>query len=142
MNGYTNSGYTGTISSDGYANPALSFQDFPATIFVQVNLNNCRFCYAKKAAEFYCPDTSIWTVSHSQFVNCARGIETVGASLGYGYGSCARVQSFNCLMSGVQYPFVFDSVSANWFADLANCTIADSTRVMNLNFGYGMAPSV
>ena len=89
------SGYTGTIGGY-YANPALWFQfDFSGTA------SNLGFRDAQQAVRLDAESagSETVTISHSQFVNCAQAIEMAA---GWSFG---KLNIFNDLFTGVQYPF-------------------------------------
>ena len=147
MNGVTGSGYTGTISSAGYANPALNTT-------VATTFSNFRFRYAREAIKVTDLSTTTWTVSHSQFSNCVKGIEVVASGCGCGCGcggGCGAVTSYfnlnNCLMSAVQYPVNHSSTSggcsptAYQYVSLYNCTIDHST-LLATNGGYSLSSNL
>jgi hypothetical protein len=48
MNGYTDSGYTGTISATGYANPTFKLGSTASSLSV----SGCIFRYAQKAVQY------------------------------------------------------------------------------------------
>ena len=143
MYGVTGSGYTGTNSAAGYANPALNTS-------VSLAFNNFRFRYAQAAIQVTDYSSTTWTASHSQFLNCVKGIEVVASSSGCGCG-CGTVTSYfnmnNCLMGAVQYPvnnsttFGGCGPSAHQYVTLFNCTIDNSSRLNN-NVGYSLTASI
>src|SRR5581483_9524113 len=68
LNGYTTN-YTGVINTGGYANPAIY------TAQASLTLNNCWFRYAKTAVQYnYSGSATTFTINHSQFFDCVRGI--------------------------------------------------------------------
>jgi hypothetical protein len=115
------SGYTGTINSGGYANPAL-INNYSLT------LSNVRFCYAKTAVQDGI--NSSFTISHSQFINCIQGIAIgyAGGS-GSGPGSWMPVTMNNCLLNNVQYLLV-DNPGGGGMCNFTNCTIDSSTQII------------
>jgi hypothetical protein len=126
MNGVSGSGYTGTIATGGYANPAL----LVAYPYSSVTLLNLRFCYAQEAIRITGPAGYVnATVQHSQFVNCVRGIELMGTGCGCGSPvSCGlSVTVNNCLMAGVQSPLLGTTSGAYYYVNLYQCTIDGST---------------
>lgn len=135
MNGVANSGYTGSISPFRYANPAL---------FTQVSLNfiGLRFRYAKTAIKVF-GDNTTWTVSHSQFVNCIKGIDIEMGSGGSGSGSGSGGSSLNyfnvenCLFSYVSSPIVGtdDGGLTLRYVSLYNTTFDHAGYVASLSGG-------
>ena len=144
MNGVTNSGYTGTISSAGYANPALS------TTYA-LSFSNFRFRYAQTAIQVTDYSSTSWIVSHAQFIDCVQGVQIVagggcGCGCGCSYG-CGIYSSFtfnNSLMSRVQYPITSLNsygVSAQHNVYLYNFTVDRGTQFTSLS-GYNTTVSI
>lgn len=125
LNGWPGSGYTGVINTNGYANPAISSQN-------TLNLSNFRFCYAQVAiANSNAFFGQVVTVSHSQFLNCIRGISLASGSSGSGSG--VEVTVNNVLLSNVAFPFSFWPAANSTFS-LVNCTIDHASQVVNGNY--------
>jgi len=124
MNGVSNSGYTGTNSPSGYANPALQFNSTGQI------LTDLRFRFCQQAVKITI--SSGINISHSQFVSCIKGIEITGC----GSGSSPLALK-NALFAGVTSPFI-----ASWTglptAIVQHCTIDNATQVItatgNLEF--------
>lgn len=126
MNGYTNSGYTGTINPAGYAISAL-------TVPSGSTVSNCRFCYAQVAVANSSSEAAYsLTVTHAQFVNCIKGI-SLSSTGGGGSGPCAPSSATftlnNVLMSNVQTPLSLPSCIASGGYSLAHATIHRSDRI-------------
>ena len=149
MNGVTGSGYTGTISSSGYANPALASSG-------ALTFSGLRFRYAQEAIKMTDSSSTFWTVLHSQFINCVKGIELVGNWSGCGCGcgcGCGYVTSYlnlyNCLVSAVQYPLYNSTTGCapgcgppmHQYISLLNCTFDQGTK-LDYNSGYSLAVSL
>src|SRR5207237_4317102 len=80
MNGYPNSGYTGTITNSGYANPALKLGTLNLTV------SGCVFRYAQKVIQYSASSISAAsvTLTHAQLYNCVRGIDLLWGGSGSG----------------------------------------------------------
>jgi hypothetical protein len=120
--GFTN--YTGVIDPGGYANPAIYMNQ------TSLSLTNFRFCYAQQAIRYTSPSANTaasLNVSHSQFVNCIRGIEIDFSGAGTGTGVIA-VKVNNSLMANVQYPIYVNAVNNPVQCALANCTLDRATK--------------
>jgi RHS repeat-associated protein len=115
------SGYTGTIRTNGYGNPALWLY------YTSPNLANLRFRHAQEAIRFEGVTGSLGTLGHSQLVDCIRGIVVNGSGSGSGGGG-ATLTVDNTLLAGVQYPISINngSFSGNWF----HCTVDTATRLV------------
>jgi hypothetical protein len=98
-------GVTGDTTGKHYANPAIWF--FYSS---WSTLSNMRFSFCQEAVraenDF---QTSSVTVSHSQFVNCIRGIRLTGSGSGSGSGTAVPLTVNNTLMADVQYPFTVNT---------------------------------
>ena len=90
-------------------------------------LSNVRFSYCQEAVRFEQSfQTSGATVSHSQFVNCVKGIVLTGT--GGSSGTAIPLTVHNGLMAGVQYPLTANAyVIGNL---LYHCTIDQSTTMI------------
>ncbi len=118
MEEYPNSGYTGTISSVGYALPALYLRDTETFSYF-------RFSYAKEAVRYECfADYGILTIMHSQFVNCVRGIYITGSGATCG----VALMIHNSLFSGVGDTFKEDYSGLSPSLSLYQCTVHNSTE--------------
>ena len=125
MTNVVNSGYTGTISSSGYANPALYTQN-------AMNFSGFRIRYAQEAIRVF--GSSTWSVSHAQFVNCIKGIEIQGSG-GSGCGcSVGYFNVNNCLFSRVPQPILGTSVGGNvsQYVSLFNATVDQASALGTL----------
>ena len=128
MNGYTNSGYTGTISSGGYANPALKLGTQTLAV------SGCIFRYAQKAIQYAAssiPSTTI-TLTHSQLYKCITGIDLLWSGCGSGAGGSGTVTlGFNnALLANVQNPVNVNSLNTTVKPTLINCTIDQSAALI------------
>ncbi|MGA2866767.1 MAG: hypothetical protein ABSF95_20020 [Verrucomicrobiota bacterium] len=136
LNGVTNSCYTGIINTNGYANPALYMGT--ATL----SLTNFRFCYAQKAIQYFgSPGTSATlTLSHSQLINCIRGIDLNWSG---GCGGCGgvTVNLNNTLLAAVQYPFRASATPAAMGMTfyLAHCTIDQGAQLIGGSWSGNLA---
>lgn len=123
-------GYTGQIIPGGYGNPALQF-DMQET----ATLHDLRFLYAIEAVRFVSEGFwPVYTVAHSQFVNCVYGITV----LGYG-GGCSSTCGLslhvqNSLFSATTYPCQ-DAWPVSISAEFRHCTIDQATVVVNGGYG-------
>ena len=118
-------GYTGTINTGGYANPAILMNQ------TSLSLTNFRFCYAQQAVRYTSPagnTAATLNITHSQFVNCIRGVEIDFSGAGTGTGVIA-VNLNNSLMAGVNYPVYASSVGNPVTCTLENCTFDRSTQL-------------
>ncbi len=131
LNGYSGSGYTGTISGSGYANPALS------TSQTSMTLNNLRFRYAKAAIALSGPNGSAYTVNHSQFLSCILGIEVTGTGCGTAGSTGTHLTVNNALMTKVTTPFTVSAQSWSISTALAQCTIDQGTTLFAVTTGTG-----
>lgn len=96
-------GYTGTIRTNGYGNPALWVYYLSSP-----TLSHLRFRYSQEAIRFEGTDGYSGTVSYAQLVNCIRGIVISGTGGSGGSGSSGSgitVTVNNSLLVGVQKPF-------------------------------------
>jgi hypothetical protein len=119
MSGVSGSGYTGVISTAGYANPAIWMNGITS-----LSLTNFRVCYAKGAILIYGPSsvTGTLTVSHSQFINCGYGVEVNNPD------EPEAVNVNNTLMTGVLYPFDMVAGSDATTLTLLHCTFDQSSQ--------------
>jgi len=117
MNGYANSGWTGTINSSGYGNPALNIGSSSVT------LSNFVIRYAQSAVQSLLNGGTISvTLAHAQMVNCIKGVEIISSGSGTAFGTF-NINLNNALMAKVQYPIYAASVSFTFNPTLAHCTI-------------------
>src|ERR1017187_2314269 len=107
--------YNGIVQPGGYANPALLFDNPPAT------LSNLRFCYAQQAVHLSNMEGNSATFAHSQFINCVQGILIDAGSSG------AFLSLNNCLVANVQSP-ILDSWGGGDSYYLNSCTIDGGGR--------------
>lgn len=116
------SGYTGTIRTNGYGNPALwvYYLSSPA-------LSHLRFRYSQIGVQVEGSSVSS-TFSHAQLVNCIKGIVITGCGSGSS-GPVVGITGNNLLMSGVQYPLTF--IIAPNPAKFYNSTIDSTPRVIS-----------
>ncbi len=120
-------GVTGSTEGKHYANPALwlYYNYFPS-------ISNMRFSFCQEGVRSENNfQTSGTTISHSQFVNCIRGIVLTGAGSGSGSSGGVPLTVNNALMAGVHYP-----VTANASASgnvLRHCTVDNSVRLVTAN---------
>jgi hypothetical protein len=124
--------YTGDTTGKYYANPALW-----AYYLGSSALTNLRFSFAQEAVRVEGSAGYSATVSHSQFVNCVRGIVLTGSGSGSGgSGLCATLN--NNLLANVQFPLTMNANLS--FGSAYHCTIDNSTRLMTANasasFGF------
>ena len=119
MNGYPSSGYTGTINSSGYANPALGMSQLTLTA------SGCVFRYAQKAIQYAATSSSAATITltHAQLYNCIRGIDLTWAGCGCGSGGTITVKLSNILMDSVLNPINYSGLTATVTPSLINCTV-------------------
>jgi hypothetical protein len=110
------SGYTGNPSGRYYGNAGLYLSTAS-----NIALNNLRFCYMSNAIywEIYTSGQAV-TLSHSQLVDCGRGIY-----LYEGSGLTFYLYLNNCLMASVQNPFVYNGSTpfGDPIATMYDCTI-------------------
>jgi len=126
MNGYTGSGYTGTINSSGYANPALGLGQLTLTA------SNCVFRYAQKAIQYAATSSSAATITltHAQLYKCIRGIDLTWVGCGCGSGGTITVKLSNVLVAGVLDPINYAGLSATVSPSLINCTIDQADKLV------------
>lgn len=126
MNGFPSSGYTGTINSSGYANPALGMTQLTLTA------SGCVFRYAQKAIQYAATSTSAATItlSHAQLYKCIRGIDLTWAGCGSGSGGTITVKLNNILMTSVLNPINYTNLSATVTPTLVNCTVDQVTKLV------------
>jgi hypothetical protein len=127
-------GYTGVINPNGYANPAIYMGQ------TSLSLTNFRFCYAQQAVLYKSASTNTaaaLTLSHCQFVNCARGIELDYQSSPPPQGPALPTPATialnvnNSLFTKVQYP-IYTSISSGGnpvSATLLHCTVDQSAKL-------------
>ncbi|MBL9139758.1 MAG: hypothetical protein JNK85_28065 [Verrucomicrobiales bacterium] len=111
--------YTGVVSGV-YANPALwvYYQSSPV-------ISNARFYYCQEAIRLEGGTGSTGTVSHSQLVNCIKGIVLTGS--GSGSGSGLSLTAHNNLMVNVQSPLT--SYANGAAATLRHCSVDQGTAL-------------
>jgi hypothetical protein len=113
-----------------YANPGLwlNYLYFPT-------LSNLRFCFANEAIRVEGNFTTTGaTVSHSQFVNCVKGIVLTGS--GSGPGSAVPLTINNALLAHVQQPFTVNTES--YGSMIYHCTVNESTRLVTATSSCNM----
>jgi hypothetical protein len=137
MNGVSNSGYTGTINSSGYANPAL----YAASS--AINFTGFVIRYAQEGIKMFCGTS--YTMSHSQLVNCIKGIEiqnnSCGCGCGCGCGSASYVNVNNCLFSRVTKPILGTTqggCSVNLYVNLLNVTVDQASALGTRSTSCGL----
>jgi hypothetical protein len=133
MNGYTNSGWTGTISSSGYANPAF---DIGST---SVSFSNCVIRYAQSAVHSVLNGTTISvSLAHAQLLNCIKGVEitTIGSSTAFG---TYNLSLNNGLMSKVQYPIYATTSTFTFNPTLLHCTLDQAAALITGGFSPSCA---
>lgn len=118
MNGVSNSGYTGTISSAGYANPALQFN-------ITQSVTDVRFRYCQTAVKINSA-TGTSSISHAQLVSCIKGIVITGC------GGSSPLALKNALFASVTNPL--DSTFSGATASAQHCTF-DSASIVLTNSG-------
>ena len=129
MNGYTGSGYTGTISSGGYASPALKLGTQTLTV------SGCVFRYAQKAIQYAAgsiPSTTI-SLTHSQLYKCITGIDLLWSgcgSSGAGGSGTVTLSLNNALLANVQNPVNVNSLNTAVKPTLINCTLDQSAALI------------
>jgi len=112
------SGYTGTIRTSGYGNPALKF----GFVF-SGTLSNLRFRYSKGAIQFLVNSGNpTVTFSHSQLINCVQGINIVGT----GISGTLNLNVNNCLLANVQSPMASASSSFSMTSRFTDSTLDNS----------------
>jgi hypothetical protein len=136
MNSVTNSGYTGTISSSGYANPALAAAG-------ALTFSNLRFRYTQEAIKVTDSGSRTWVIQHSQFIDCVKGVEMIGSWNGCGTGSLTTYFNLdNCLMSRVQYPVNYTgaNVCGVYYYQTAafNSSTVDRSTKLGTNGGFSL----
>ena len=127
MSGYANSGYTGTISSSGYANPALKLGQLSLTA------SGCVFRYAQKAIQYAATSASAAsiTLTHAQLYKCIRGIDLTWAGCGCSGGCSPITLSLNnAVMTGVQYPIYYGNLNCTVSPSLVNCTVDQAANLV------------
>ncbi len=135
MNGYSGSGYTGTISASGYANPAIAADYVSGSGWWE--LSHLVFRYAQQAVSLPYADAAQVDVRHSQFVKCIRGI-AIGSE-GSGLGGCGfTVNVLNGLLADIKYPLTLlnDSDDSSTLVQCYHCTFDGSTNLISLPGGY------
>ena len=127
MTNVLNSGYTGHISSSGYANPALYAPG-------AMNFTGLKIRYAQEAIQVYGFSGFSWSVSHAQFVNCIKGIEIQGGGCGCGCSPNNNFNVNNCLFSRVSQPILGTSLggTVTLYALLANATVDHASALGTL----------
>jgi len=98
-----------------YANPALLLN------YASASPSNMRFMYCQEAIRFVGSYSSSYVLSHSQFVNCLRGINLQAGS-GSGSGSSTFLTANNNLMSKVLFP-ITTGLTFPYAPSLTHCTI-------------------
>ena len=106
-------GYTGTIQSGGYANPALMLDGAPF-------LENCHFDYAQQSIIFSAGVSGI-SCYDCQFVNCGLGV-------GVEFGIYNYVLFANCLFDTVNTT-VSDTDSQNDIVYCYNSTFDNCSSI-------------
>jgi RHS repeat-associated protein len=119
----TNSGYTGVINSNGYANPALYVSS-------SVTLNNFRFCYARIGVQNVDPFNLALTLNDAQFLSCVRGISLTSSGSGTGAGTGVAVTLNNTLMANVTYPVTLPDSGFSGTCSFVNCTFDRANTLM------------
>jgi len=110
-----------------YANPALHLY-----YLYSPSLSNLRFSHCREAVRIEANvDTSSATVSHSQFVNCVKGIVITGS--GSGDGTATPLTVNNSLLAHVDYPLTVNVNAAESF--IYHCTIDNSVQLITAT-GY------
>jgi hypothetical protein len=138
MNGVSGSGYTGTISLSGYANPALYSQS-------AMNFTGLRFRYAQEAIRLFGNSYPTWTAAHSQFVNCIVGInlEIGGGGSGSGSGGSGSAVNYlnlyNCLFTKVGKPIISTQLGGLMYQSVNayNATVDQSSQLVTFASGSG-----
>ena len=119
-------GYTGTVQSGGYANPALLFDSAPGTAI----LSNLRFSYAQQGV---CIGTvgggSSMTIVHSQFINCVEGIALA-------VGSEATITAYDCLFANNGNVIMDDAGEDTYY--LSSCTVDNSSQPVSNTDGNSL----
>jgi hypothetical protein len=116
-------GYTGQIDLGAYGTPALRFDEIP-----EVALRHLRFSYLQEAIRFG-QGPGEFSIAHSQFVKCVRGITISGCNGGYNCSGpylCAQ----NCLFSNTDYPYCDEWMDKGFYASFTHCTIDSATEVV------------
>jgi hypothetical protein len=124
LNGYSGSGYTGSVTNAGYASPALW------AYYIGAIASNLRFSYCQEGLRV--EGVSGSTVSHVQLVNCIRGIVITGSGSGGGSSNFPLTLN-NGLFAGVQYPVTVDMPLASLI--FYHCTVENSPRILTVNSG-------
>ena len=120
LSGYTTN-YTGVINPKGYANPALWVNG------VTLALSNLRFSYCQEAVRF---DTCTGnTISHSQLINCIRGLVITGC-WGSGGGCYTPLVANNALIGRVGTSIKDDSANSTTL-QFNHCTIDTATNLFS-----------
>ena len=132
MTNVVNSGYTGHISSSGYANPALYAPS-------AMKFTGFRIRYAQEAIKVYGFSGFTWSVSHAQFVNCIKGIEIQGGGSGCGC-SPNNFNVNNCLFSRVSQPILGTSLggTVTLNALLVNATVDHASALGTSSCGVNL----
>ncbi len=128
-----NSGYTGHISSSGYANPALYAPS-------AMKFTGLRIRYAQEAIKVYGFSGFTWSVSHAQFVNCIKGIEIQGGGCGCGCSPNNNFNVNNCLFSRVTQPILGTSLGGTvaLYASLVNATVDHASTLGTSSCGVNL----
>jgi hypothetical protein len=109
------SGYTGTIQSGGYANPALII-----SYGLSAPLSYLRFSNAKTGIQNSTYNNV--TLAHSEIINCVQGI-TIAA------GSGLRTILNDCLIASITNS-ILDNGNGNNYYNFTNCTIDTCTELV------------
>jgi len=130
--------YTGVLNTNGYANPAIGVN------VGSLSLTNCRFAYAKLAVQSNpgVSGVSSLTLTHSQIINCVRGLllgydgKACGGGCGCGvcpsfsYGTTLSVSLNNTLISGVPTVVQEHNLGMSTTISLQNCTVDRATTLV------------
>jgi Bacterial Ig domain len=147
LDDYYWAGYTGTIQSGGYADPALALEgDYPYGDG-DVTLTNVRICYAQQAISI--PSASSLTLCDSQIIACGAAI----AANPWGDDDGGEVTLENCLIGDPEYyydgydnggvnTFSDDSDSVNWSFNLYFCTIDNDSQLVAPDPNNDATPSL
>jgi hypothetical protein len=115
--------WTGSINTNGYANPVLTTPS-------GISLSNCRFCYAKAVVQNSGPSSIAVNLTHSQLLNCIQGIVLSGSGSGTGSGISSQITLNNVLMANVKTPVTLPSNTINTCA-IVNCTFDQVTTLFS-----------
>jgi hypothetical protein len=122
---------SGTVSTNGYSNPAISMGTS------SLSLTNFHIRYAKIGIQYYGGAAVNLTLSHSQFVNCIRGVQITGC--GSGSSGTGNLVFNNTLLATTTYPLSLASGRAPLNIRFCHCTFDQSQQLINGSWAYAVS---